>query len=128
VAGFMGSPSMNLFTVPVKDGGVWIGDQLIPVPREALATAGREVIIGIRPEHVEIAAAGGLELEIDVVEELGSEAFVFGRSIINGQTENLVARVDWRNPPEKGQVVHVRIDDAHAHLFGTDAAGERLAA
>jgi multiple sugar transport system ATP-binding protein len=128
VAGFMGSPSMNLFTVPVKDGGVWIGDQLIPVPREALATAGREVIIGIRPEHVEIAAAGGLELEIDVVEELGSEAFVFGRSIINGRTENLVARVDWRNPPEKGQVVHVRIDDAHAHLFGTDAAGERLAA
>jgi multiple sugar transport system ATP-binding protein len=128
VAGFMGSPSMNLFTVPVKDGGVWIGDQLIPVPREALAAAGREVIFGIRPEHVEIAAAGGLELEIDVVEELGSEAFVFGRSIINGQTENLVARVDWRNPPEKGQVVHVRIDDAHAHLFDTDAAGERLAA
>ncbi len=46
---------MNLFTVPVKDGGVRIGDQLIPVPRDALAAAGREVIFGIRPEHVEIA-------------------------------------------------------------------------
>ncbi|PBC45895.1 sugar ABC transporter ATP-binding protein [Rhodococcus sp. ACS1] len=127
VAGFMGSPSMNLFTVPVTDGGVLIGDQLVPVPRDALTAAGgREVIFGIRPEHVEIADSGGLKLEIDVVEELGSEAFVFGRTTVHGRTENLVARVDWRNPPEKGQVVHVRVDEAHAHLFATDAAGERL--
>ncbi|BAH52437.1 ABC transporter ATP-binding protein [Rhodococcus opacus] len=126
VAGFMGSPSMNLFTVPVTDGGVQIGDQLVPVPRDALAGAGREVIFGIRPEHVEIADSGGLKLEIDVVEELGSEAFVFGRTTVHGRTENLVARVDWRNPPEKGQVVHVRVDEAHAHLFATDAAGGRL--
>ncbi|MEN0139561.1 MAG: sn-glycerol-3-phosphate ABC transporter ATP-binding protein UgpC [Rhodococcus sp. (in: high G+C Gram-positive bacteria)] len=126
VAGFMGSPSMNLFTVPVTDGGVQIGDQLVPVPRDALAAAGREVIFGIRPEHVEIAESGGLKLEIDVVEELGSEAFVFGRTTVHGRTENLVARVDWRNPPEKGQVVHVRVDEAHAHLFATDAAGARL--
>ncbi|MFC9833044.1 ABC transporter ATP-binding protein [Rhodococcus sp. NPDC127530] len=127
VAGFMGSPSMNLFTVPVTDGGVQIGDQLVPVPREALTAAGgREVIFGIRPEHVEIADSGGLKLEIDVVEELGSEAFVFGRTTVNGRTENLVARVDWRNPPEKGQVVHVRVDEAHSHIFATDAAGERL--
>nr|WP_271212842.1 sn-glycerol-3-phosphate ABC transporter ATP-binding protein UgpC [Rhodococcus wratislaviensis]GLK39594.1 ABC transporter ATP-binding protein [Rhodococcus wratislaviensis] len=127
VAGFMGSPSMNLFTVPVTDGGVRIGDQLVPVPRDVLtATGGREVIFGIRPEHVEIADSGGLKLEIDVVEELGSEAFVFGRTTVGGRTENLVARVDWRNPPEKGQVVHVRVDEAHAHLFATDTAGERL--
>ncbi|PQP20206.1 ABC transporter ATP-binding protein [Rhodococcus opacus] len=127
VAGFMGSPSMNLFTVPVTDGGVQIGDQLVTVPRDALtAAAGREVIFGIRPEHVEIADSGGLKLEIDVVEELGSEAFVFGRTTVNGRVESLVARVDWRNPPEKGQVVHVRVDEAHAHLFATDAAGERL--
>jgi multiple sugar transport system ATP-binding protein len=127
VAGFMGSPSMNLFTVPVTDGGVQIGDHLVPVPRDALTAAGgREVIFGIRPEHVEIADSGGLKLEIDVVEELGSEAFVFGRTTVGGRTENLVARVDWRNPPEKGQVVHVRVDEAHAHIFATDAAGERL--
>ncbi|ELB94096.1 ATP sugar transporter ATP-binding protein [Rhodococcus wratislaviensis IFP 2016] len=127
VAGFMGSPSMNLFTVPVTDGGVQIGDQLVPVPRDALTAAGgRVVIFGIRPEHVEIADSGGLKLEIDVVEELGSEAFVFGRTTVNGRVESLVARVDWRNPPEKGQVVHVRVDEAHAHLFATDAAGERL--
>ncbi|AII06803.1 carbohydrate ABC transporter ATP-binding protein (CUT1 family) [Rhodococcus wratislaviensis] len=126
VAGFMGSPSMNLFTVPVTDGGVQIGDQLVPVPRDVLTAAGSEVIFGIRPEHVEIADSGGLKLEIDVVEELGSEAFVFGRTTVNGRTENLVARVDWRNPPEKGQVVHVRVDEAHAHIFATDAAGERL--
>lgn len=51
---------------------------------------------------------------------------MFGRTTVGGRTENLVARVDWRNPPEKGQVVHVRVDEAHAHLFATDTAGERL--
>ncbi|MCJ0979263.1 sn-glycerol-3-phosphate ABC transporter ATP-binding protein UgpC [Rhodococcus sp. ARC_M12] len=127
VAGFMGSPSMNLFTVPIADGGVQIGEQLVPVSRDVLTAArGREVVFGIRPEHVQIADSGGLELTIDVVEELGSEAFVFGNTTINGQVQHLVARVDWRNPPEKGQVVHVRIDEAHAHIFATTPGGERL--
>jgi multiple sugar transport system ATP-binding protein len=116
---------MNLFTLPVTDGGIRFGEQVIPVPRDTLSSAGSEVVFGIRPEHVELADAG-LELEIDVVEELGSEAFVFGRTQVNGTYEPLVARVDWRNPPEKGQVVHVRIDPSHAHLFATTPGGERL--
>ena len=126
VAGFIGSPSMNLFTVPITDGGVQIGDQLVRIPRDALSAAGSEVVFGIRPEQVAITESGGLELEIDVVEELGSDAFVFGRASINGRTEHLVTRVDWRNPPERGQIVHVRVDEAHAHVFSTQASGERL--
>jgi multiple sugar transport system ATP-binding protein len=124
----MGTPSMNLFTVPVADGGVRIGDQLVPVPRDALSAAGGEVVLGFRPEHVDITDSGGFEIEVDLVEDLGSEAFVFGRSVINGHAQHIVARVDWRNPPHKGQVVHVRIDDVHAHVFGADAAGSRLVA
>ncbi|MGW3483710.1 ABC transporter ATP-binding protein [Rhodococcus indonesiensis] len=125
VAGFMGSPSMNLFTVPVTDGGISFGDQVIPVPRATLSAAGREVVFGIRPEHVELAD-DGLELEIDVVEELGSEAFVFGRIRVGARHEPIVARVDWRNPPAKGQVVHVRIDPSHVHVFATTPGGARL--
>ncbi|USC13043.1 ABC transporter ATP-binding protein [Rhodococcus sp. 11-3] len=126
VAGFMGSPSMNLFTVPVTDGGIRFGGQVIPVPRDTLAAAGREVVFGIRPEHVEIGDSGGLKLEVDVVEELGSEAFIFGRTQVGGRHEPMVARVHWRNPPEKGQVVHVRIDPSHAHVFATTPGGARL--
>ncbi len=126
VAGFMGSPSMNLFTLPITYGGVQIGDQVIPVQRDALAaSSGAEVVFGIRPEHVQIADSG-LKLEIDIVEELGSEAFVFGRADINGRTQTIVARADWRDPPQKGQVVHVRFDEAHAHLFDGAGDGHRL--
>ena len=124
VAGFMGSPSMNLFRAPVTDGGVQLADQVIPVPRQTLGSA-TEVMFGIRPEHIEIASSG-IALEIDVVEELGSEAFVFGRADINGKSETIVARADWRSPPEKGDRVHVRIDDAHAHIFDASAEGHRL--
>ncbi|MCQ4122766.1 ABC transporter ATP-binding protein [Rhodococcus tibetensis] len=124
VAGFMGSPSMNLFTLPVTERGIQFGEQVIPVSREALSAAGgTDVTFGIRPEHVELADTG-LKLEVDVVEELGSEAFIFGRTTVGGRTEPLVARVDWRNPPEKGQVVYVRVDEPHAHVFA--ATGERL--
>ncbi|SNS35033.1 ABC transporter ATP-binding protein [Rhodococcoides kyotonense] len=126
VAGFMGSPSMNLFRVPIVDGGVRVGDQVIPVSRTALAeSSGSEVVVGVRPEHVEISGSG-LKLEIDVVEELGSEAFVFGRADINGSTQTIVARADWRDPPEKGQVVHIRFDEAHAHVFDGSGDGVRL--
>ncbi|MFE3279963.1 ABC transporter ATP-binding protein [Nocardia sp. NPDC059239] len=125
VAGFMGSPSMNLFTVPVVDGGLRWGEQLIAVGRDTVASAGREVVLGVRPEHVEIGTEG-IELEIDVVEELGSEAFVFGRVHIDGNRQPVVARIDWRNPPSKGQVVRVRIDPQHVHVFATGKEGERL--
>jgi multiple sugar transport system ATP-binding protein len=125
VAGFMGSPSMNLFTLPVTDGGISFGDQLIQVPRNTLSAAGREVVLGIRPEHIELADSGH-EIEIDVVEELGSEAFIFGRTRVGRRHEPIVARVDWRNPPEKGQVVHARIDASHAHVFATTPDGARL--
>ncbi|OZF07153.1 sugar ABC transporter ATP-binding protein [Rhodococcus sp. 15-1154-1] len=126
VAGFMGSPSMNLFRVPVTDGGVRIGDQVIPVSRGTLAAStGSEVVFGIRPEHVDIVS-DGLKLEVDVVEELGSEAFVFGRADINGTTQTIVARADWRDPPQKGDVVGIRFDEAHAHVFDGSEAGVRL--
>ncbi len=126
VAGFMGSPSMNLFRVPVADGGVRIGDNLVPISRSVLASStGSDVVFGIRPEHVEIVGSG-LKMEVDVVEELGSEAFVFGRADINGETQSIVARADWRDPPQKGDIVGIRFDEAHAHVFDAFGDGTRL--
>src|SRR5690606_27328169 len=73
VAGFMGSPAMNLFTLPVTDGAVTIGGYQVQVPRAAVDAAEGSVVLGIRPEHLEVGS-GGLRMEVDVVEELGSDA------------------------------------------------------
>ncbi|MFD4183698.1 ABC transporter ATP-binding protein [Rhodococcus sp. NPDC058514] len=125
VAGFMGSPSMNLFTLPIADGGVLFGDTVIPVPRDALAQANeREVVLGIRPEHLELSGRG-IPMEVDVVEELGSDAYIYGRTTLAGAPHEVVARADWRNPPQKGQQVRLHVDPAELHLFSA-ADGRRL--
>ncbi|MFD4428069.1 ABC transporter ATP-binding protein [Nocardia sp. NPDC058497] len=128
VAGFMGSPAMNLFTLPVVDGAVTIGGYPVPVPR-AVADAGEgTVVLGIRPEHLEVGD-GGLRMEVDVVEELGSDAYVYGRAAsdgANGQTgETIVTRVDWRNPPAKGELLQLTVDPEHVYFFGA-RDGRRL--
>lgn len=123
VAGFMGSPAMNLFTLPVDNGTVTIGGYPVRVPR-AVADAGEgSVVLGIRPEHLEVGA-GGLEMEVDVVEELGSDAYVYGRAVGGGSGETIVARVDWRNPPAKGDRLSLTTDPEHVYFFSVD--GRRL--
>jgi multiple sugar transport system ATP-binding protein len=125
VAGFMGSPSMNLFTLPVTDGGVLFGETVIPVPRGALAMAHEpEVVLGIRPEHLELSDRG-IPMEVDVVEELGSDAYIYGRTTLAGAPHEVVARADWRNPPQKGQQVRLHVDPSELHLFSA-ADGRRL--
>ena len=77
VAEFIGSPAMNLFTLPVVDHSVALGDWPIPLPREITGTTA-ELVVGIRPEHLD-SAARGVEMQIDVVEELGADAYLYGR-------------------------------------------------
>ncbi len=127
VAGFIGSPAMNLFTLPVTDGGVRLGDQAVAIPRRLLAGAGHEVVFGVRPEHFQIVDTGGLPVDVDVVEELGAEAFLFGHSIISGRHHNIVVRVDCASQPEKGQTIEVRVEPCNAYVFSA-VTGERLPA
>ena len=55
VAGFIGSPAMNIFRMPATHEGVHWGETVIPVPREDLADAGTAVDLGVRPENLRIA-------------------------------------------------------------------------
>ena len=129
VAGFIGSPAMNLLEMDAADGGVRFGDQVLPVAREHLAGAGRRVVVGVRPEDLRVSAERtGLPVEIDVVEELGADAYVYGH--LAGTTPTaadkpVVARVDGRRVPLKGDTVHFVPDDAHVHVFDA-ASGERI--
>src|SRR6201993_1888579 len=52
VAGFMGSPALNLFTLPVGNGSVTLGGCPLPLPRSVAAATGGRVVVGIRPEHL----------------------------------------------------------------------------
>jgi len=129
VAGFMGSPAMNLFTLPVLNQTVSLGDWIIPIPREIADTA-TEMVVGIRPEHFDIDGLG-VEVEVDVVEELGSDAFIYGRLVTgvdNTTTADkpIVARADWRSPPERGTRIHLRPSPGHILFFANDATGSRL--
>jgi len=129
VAGFIGSPAMNLLTVPVEGTSVKFGDGSIDVPRETVEKAGeggREVTIGVRPEDMALVGQGeGLQTTVNLVEELGADAYVYGTADVNGKSHDVIARVDGRRPPEKGESINFAPKPGHLHLFST-TTGERL--
>jgi multiple sugar transport system ATP-binding protein len=123
VAEFIGSPAMNLFTLPIVDGSVSLGDWQIPVPREISGVAG-EVIVGIRPEHFELGGTG-VEIEVDMVEELGADAYLYGRIATDKAADRpVVARADGHDPPERGSRLRLHPQPGHLHFFGGD--GRRI--
>jgi multiple sugar transport system ATP-binding protein len=128
VAGFIGSPAMNLLELPVADNGVLFGGTVYPVRNDILnAAAGNTVTLGVRPEDLVLTSAGdGLQVEVDVVEELGADAYIYGHTTLNGKDHDMVARVDGRRPPMKGDTVYVRPEQGHVHLFDS-TSGARLA-
>ncbi|MEU6560224.1 ABC transporter ATP-binding protein [Nocardia nova] len=127
VAGFMGSPAMNLFTVALSGGSVTLGGHAVPVPRSVADAAGETLVVGVRPEHFELAGdSDGIAMEIDVVEELGSDAYIYGRTLgEEGGDETIVARADWRNPPQKGDKLSLTTTTDHIYFFDPES-GERL--
>ena len=129
VAGFIGSPAMNLFEVSVDGGSIQFGTAKLPVPRETAAEAdksGHKVTIGVRPEDMDLTdSEHGLQTTVNLVEELGADAYVFGTADLNGQEHDIIARVDGRKPPRKGETVAFAPKHGHVHLFST-ATGERL--
>jgi multiple sugar transport system ATP-binding protein len=135
VAGFIGSPAMNLIAFPVEQDGIMFGTHQLPIDRDRLGKVGSQAIVGIRPEDVEVRTDNdGLEIEVDVVEELGADAYVYGTPVgsgvhLEGSEEGgerpFIARVDGRNVPRKGDHVFVYPNKDHLHVFNQDT-GERI--
>ena len=131
VAGFIGSPAMNLLDVPVVDGGVKLGNFVVPVDRAALAKAGSHVTIGVRPEDMEISSTGeGMEMIVELVEELGADAYIHGIAQgvnpvkVEGEdsatAKPFLARVDGRRPPGRGEKVRLLPKAGHIHVFNAE--------
>ena len=128
VAGFIGSPAMNLLELPLVDGGVSFGGDIVPVPRASVAGIGESTVtLGVRPEDLEITTGShrGLEVTIDVIEELGADAYVYGQADVNGKKQPIVVRADGRIPPRRGEVITLSYAAERTHLFST-VTGERL--
>jgi len=125
VAGFIGSPAMNLVQLPIIDGGVQFGDAVLPISKEVLAKAtGSRVTVGVRPEKMSVATHG-LEVDVDVVEELGSDGYLYGRVQLDGNEQNVVVRVDPIDHPKAGDKIHLQADPEAVHVFDGET-GERL--
>ncbi len=130
VAGFIGSPAMNVVEVPVHDGAVTLGGNNVPLPPEAsadLAQHGRgSVVLGFRPEDLRLGGEDSWPVDVVLVESLGADAYVYGEVVLaNGERLQVVVRTDGRRPPHVGETVDVSIGRSHIHLFDP-ATGERL--
>jgi multiple sugar transport system ATP-binding protein len=127
VAGFIGSPAMNLFTADIVEGGIQFGTAVAKVDREVFTNAsGKKVTIGVRPEDVRISDKGdGLKVEVDVVEELGADGYLYGHTEVDGNRVDIVARVDGRTHPSAGDVIMITPVPEHIHAFDAES-GERL--
>ena len=126
VAGFIGSPQMNLLEGVASNGQVQIGKYAVPVDPTASKRMNGRVTVGVRPENWRIVNAGeGLPVSVTVVEELGADNFVYGTSDVEGLPANVIIRAPGRGTLHKGEVLHVTTDPHHVHVFDTES-GERL--
>jgi multiple sugar transport system ATP-binding protein len=151
VAGFIGSPAMNLLTAPLTDEGVRLAGTVIPLSAGVRTAAARdrltELVVGIRPEHLHLvavgASAGGsaagapaagagdhreLTGEILLVEELGADALMHVRLTGEGGSGDgtVVARTEGRKSPALGQQVSFGVQPDDVFAFNPET-GARLA-
>jgi multiple sugar transport system ATP-binding protein len=135
VAGFIGSPAMNIQDVPLTADGADIGGHRVPIPRSAVdslkAEGATTVTLGFRPESAELVGDGeGFPMRVDVVEELGSDAFAYGRlgsdlGELRPTEQSTIVRVDPRKPPVAGSTAYLRIRPEEQHLF-SPVTGARI--
>ncbi len=142
VAGFIGSPAMNLGTFEVSNGAAVVGGGTIQLGRDVVGNLTdadkNHVVLGFRPESLDRAAPnseGAIPVEVDLVEELGSDAFVYGTvpqatavakdlHFAAGDSQ-MIVRIDPRDVPKKGDTIWVTIREGEQHTFSA-ATGKRL--
>lgn len=143
VAGFIGSPSMNILSASVRDNAAWLGETAVPLPGEFPAGVPTDSVqVGFRPERVEgvevtpgsagatAAGTSSLYMLVDLVEELGSQAIAHGH-LANAagdkiSDQRITAAVDWKNPPARGALVRVDVSPENMYFFADDESGVTL--
>ena len=123
VAGFIGSPSMNLLDGVVRVGEtteILVQDTYLPAPPIAGLRGGQQVTVGFRPEHLELAESG-IPATISVIEPTGAETHV----IVKTADREMVAVFRERHSFRPGQGIHLMPGAQYIHVFDR-ASGNRL--
>jgi multiple sugar transport system ATP-binding protein len=120
VAGFIGSPGMNLLPAKFADGRLHLGDAVLPL---ALMGPPRDLVVGLRPEALRPVADAGLSLTIDVAEMLGAECLIHAR--LGGAP--LLLRLPREIAPASGSMGRFGWPPGALHLFEA-ADGRRIIA
>jgi multiple sugar transport system ATP-binding protein len=117
VASFIGSPAMNRFEGTLDSGGVRAAGALLRPPDQQLRAAQGhgQLVVGIRPEHLSVGGSGELTVKVALVEDLGSDSFIYG-SLADDAGSNVIVR-SGRDHPRPGEVIKVGVDTSHLHLF-----------
>jgi multiple sugar transport system ATP-binding protein len=130
VAGFIGSPSMNLITARMDGTGVIFDRTRIEIPPATLearpglaAHSGREVVVGIRPEDFRSADDGTVELKVNRVESLGSELMAY----LDGGQDGLeiTARLERGTHLHDGEVARLAVNRDRLYFFDPET-GEAI--
>jgi ABC-type sugar transport system ATPase subunit len=117
VARFLGTPAMNVLPARIEDGVLRAGPLSLPASALPGAAPERPLELGVRPEHLELAAdGGGGPVTVRVVEMAGSESYVFLRA----DGVDLVARVPSERRPGAGESVRVRARPEAVHVFDAE--------
>ncbi|WP_136191886.1 ABC transporter ATP-binding protein [Actinomyces procaprae] len=144
VAGFIGSPAMNLGRFTVDGDIASIGAARVQLSRATLDAMvpedNNKIVIGFRPESLEVVSAEddhSIPVRLSFVEELGSDAYIYGELVgAEGSEDKLgsgedssqiIVRVPPRTAPEPGETVYVRIKPGEEHIFSA-STGKRLPA
>lgn len=120
VAGFIGSPAMNILDGCLQSSGFQCGTLALPLSTAPAGGEGRPVLYGIRPEHFRITD-DGLPVEVIVVEPTGSETLV----LIKAHGQNLTMVFRERIQASPGEIIRVQPNPALVHLFDKET-GRRL--
>ncbi|CAH2400912.1 ABC transporter ATP-binding protein [Mesorhizobium escarrei] len=121
VAGFIGSPKMNLVGASVsrRDGQTFAfldGGQRLPIGDVSLKD-GAGITLGLRPEALLLSAGGAARGEVSVIEHLGGETLVY---VDIGKGQLLTIKTGDQQPARVGDIVPISFDPSRLHLFGPD--------
>jgi ABC-type sugar transport system ATPase subunit len=128
VAGFIGSPRMNLLPARVAASGqVTIGNDTrsIPLPSTGQVASGASITLGARPEHIDVVdeTQADLFITVNLVEQLGGETYLYGSA--PGLPE-LTVRQDGQARYDRNQKVGLRLKREALHLFDADGQAIRI--
>ncbi|MEL6220329.1 MAG: ATP-binding cassette domain-containing protein, partial [Pseudomonadota bacterium] len=123
VAGFIGTPPMNILPAKSRDGGIWFGDVgFAKIDRPD----GTELSVGVRPEHFRLVPVGTTPLggTVEMIEQLGADSYVHVDILQDRKMHRVIVRAN-AELPEEGMGIGLDLEPGRLSVF--DADGKRVA-